>query len=72
MKRIAIVVLLSSLFFLGIFLPGEEKVDHKSSPAFSASLERAVNLLEGTMVEVTAAATPEAAAASWAAACRLR
>jgi hypothetical protein len=63
MKRAATVVVLSSLFFLGMFLPSEETADHKSSPAFSASLERAVGMLEGTMVEVTAAATPEAAEA---------
>ena len=62
MKRAAIVVAVSSLFFLGAFLPGEEKADHESSPAFSASLERAVNMLEGAVVEVTAAATPRGSA----------
>ena len=59
MKKTAIVVLLSSLFFAGMFLPGAEQADHSGSPAYSASLERAISMLEGAGVEVTAAAVPD-------------
>jgi hypothetical protein len=63
-SKTAIVVLLSSLFFAGLLLPTVEEADHSGSPAFSASLERAISQLEGALVEVTAAANPDDGAMS--------
>ena len=58
MKKAAIVVLLSSLFFAVASLPGAEKAYNRNSPALSASLERAIATLEGATFNVTAAARP--------------
>lgn len=45
------------LLLLGVVLISHERTDHKSSPAFTVALNRAVQQLEGAAERTTAAVT---------------